>query len=536
MGSTRACSLTEIPVRWTSPAIENAVVPLFPRPWPGVRADPDDEILDGVPLLVRDARHGRSELLGELGKTLIDLDGRLTPTSACQALAIVSAAPRLVLRLDKDARTAYWVSSSNWVDRARRRLDDGGVIAAALASMHGDGRVRESAVTRMVELARPETGPFMVLRTTDWVSQVRSRARAGLTALLHDAPLAWFPVVAPTTFLLSGRGRASAVLQHVNAELWATPEARLRELVGHADRTVGRVAFDIALARRVYRTRDLVTIAVEHSDRPVASRAADAAARDAVWTGNRTVLDSLIRARATQVRALGLTGLVRAGYPQAATEYLADSAALVRSIARDAVRRNGSDPVAWYRATLAGDAASPGALAGLAECGTSSDGALLERYLDHPAARMRAAAVSALREVSAVRPPRVAPLLHDPSARVVRQVVAALRPHATALAPDPLWHLLADPHRHARRAAYGLLRQRAGWPRLLVALLAVTDTDTALARRARTDAVAWARHEPDPPDSPPTELAALTENVRAVLGESIASILRARMRTEDRQR
>lgn len=516
------------------PAIENAVVPLFPRPRTGASANPDDEVLDGVRLLVRDARQGRSELLEELGRALIDLDGRLTPTSACQALAIVSAAPRLVLRLDKDARRPYWASPPNWLDRARRRLGDGGVVAAALASMHGDGRVREAAVARMVELARPETGPFMVLRTTDWVTQVRSRARAGLSALLHDDPVAWFPVVAPTTFLLSGRGRASVVLQHVTAELWATPEARLRELVGHADRTLGRAAFDIALARRVYRTRELVRIAVEHPDRPVASRAADAAARDAVWTGNRTVLDSLIRARATQVRALGLTGLVRTGYPQAAIEYLADSAALVRAIARDAVRRNGSDAAAWYRAKLADDAAPPGALAGLAECGTSSDGALLERYLDHQAARMRAAAVSALRELSAVRPLRVAPLLHDPSARVVRQVVAALRPHATALAPDSLWHLLANPHRHARRAAYGLLHQRAGWPRLLVALLAVTDTDTTLARRARADAVTWARHEPDPPDSPPTELAALTENVRAVLDEATANILHVRVQDHRR--
>ncbi|WP_446216496.1 hypothetical protein [Micromonospora sp. IBHARD004] len=40
-------------------------------------------------------------------------------------------------------------------------------------SSHGDGRVRERAVRAILVDPRPELMPFLVLRTGDWVRQVR---------------------------------------------------------------------------------------------------------------------------------------------------------------------------------------------------------------------------------------------------------------------------------------------------------------------------------------------------------------------------
>ena len=489
--------------------------------------DLDADALDRLRTAVDAARKGHRDTVARLGDMLVNLDGQVGHDDARQVLSLVSVMPWLVLRLDENARSPY-TADPEWAARASVRLRDRGVIAAALASMCSDGRMREAAVALMVELAAPETGPFLVLRTADWVGQVRSRARAGLAVLLHDAPAAWIPTVASTAFLLSRRVRADFARQQVDAALRFVPDAMLGELVARADQATRRAAFDVALSRRVYHTGDLARFAIEHPDRLVALRAAEAAARDAVWTGNRRVLDGLVRARTADVRALGLIGLTRAGQSETAGEHLADDAALVRAIARDAIRPGGRDPAAWYRTMLDGDAARPGALAGLAECGTGSDGALLERFLVHPSARVRAAAVSALRAMSAADPVKIAPLLHDPSARVVRQAAAALRPVATMLDPEPLRGLLTDSRRHARRAAYSLLRRRDGWERLRAALLVVADDDAALAGHARTDVLAWARHEPDPPDPPPAELAALVAQI-ALLGEPTAGLLRARL-------
>lgn len=119
-----------------------------------------------------------------------------------------------------------------------------------------------------------------------------------------------------------------------------------------------------------------------------------------------------------------------------------------------------------------------------------------------------------LTHLSTVRPALVAPLLRDPSARVVRQVGVALRPFAGALDAEPLWRLLSDPRR-VHRPAYALLHRRGGWDALRAALVLAAGSDAPLARRARADVVAWVRHGVDPTGRAPGDLAALARTAVA---------------------
>jgi hypothetical protein len=205
-----------------------------------------------------------------------------------------------------------------------------------------------------------------------------------------------------------------------------------------------------------------------------------------VWTGRHKILHTLAGSPSPHVRALGLTGLIRSGQSTTAADYLDDDSPIVRAIARDAVGRSGAEPRQRYR-ELISTAPTPaaGALIGLGECGTADDAPILQRWLDHAHPRVRAAAVAGLRHLGQVSGDRLAPMLADPSAKVVRQVVSALRPVADSLPEDQLWAMLAHPLRHVRVAGHALLRRRGFWTALRAGLVLAGDRDDSLARTAR---------------------------------------------------
>ena len=87
------------------------------------------------------------------------------------------------------------------------------VLAVGLASMDRDGRIREAAVRRLA--AEPDSiiGPFLALRTTDWVEPVASAA----TELIGEriaTDAAVLIASAPLLFALSDRERGSGPRAH----------------------------------------------------------------------------------------------------------------------------------------------------------------------------------------------------------------------------------------------------------------------------------------------------------------------------------
>ncbi|GAA2807293.1 HEAT repeat domain-containing protein [Kitasatospora sp. CM 4170] len=243
-----------------------------------------------------------------------------------------------------------------------------------------------------------------------------------------------------------------------------------------------------ATAHRV-RLRELAILAETDRDRSVRTHAAEAAARQAVWTHQIDLLHRLARSRHPEVRAAGLTGLMRTGSPQDGLPFLDDSSSLLRALARDAARRTGVDALAHYRTAVRETKPPVGAIDGLAETGTRADGALLTGLLDHPTPQIRVHALRALRGLGALPVARATDLLRDDSAAVVREVATALLPHAEHLPVDLLWDLLADPRRPAlRHAGYRLLARRDRATALRAALLLTGDPNPRLAVRGRADA------------------------------------------------
>ncbi|WP_244200572.1 hypothetical protein [Micromonospora arborensis] len=440
---------------------------------------------------------GRWEALQHLVEVLLEVDAIGAEADSRSALAAVAADPALVVRLDDNVRRApaYGPYREPAMRRVARRFTDAssGPLATALASMHGDGRIRERAVAAILVRPGPEMMPFLVLRAGDWVTPVRERARAGLAMLLSEDPGAWIPAVLPTVLRLDERLRGGFAVNQVRAAMFALTAQVWRGLLGSGSPRERRFLFRTGLAQGWLPLPDLVVNALTDRDVVVRSVAAEAACREAVWTRRPDVLRRLARSTRREVRVVALTGLVRGGHDGEVAAYLDDDAPLVRAVARDAARRLGMDAREHYRHVVGIDDPALGAIAGLSEIGSAADAALLRPLLAHPSARVRAQAVRALRLLDAVVAAELAALVRDPSPAVVREVATALRPLAATLPPDLPWELLADTRVELRRAGYRLLHGRGTDVGLRAGLIAALDVDPRLAERGRADVTRLAR-------------------------------------------
>lgn len=375
---------------------------------------------------VQETLESRGHRGGVLVDALVRVDKSGDAAEITAAFATITETPALVVALDE-----YW--------RYERALDDialslrtgkAGLLTTAIAASHRNGRIRELAVTRILANPRPEILPFLLLRMTDWASPVRDVARMGVVRLLHDDPSTYLRPAAETMLHLRRRRRGGFGVQQLYAAAYDAPVAVLEQLMCSMNSAVRRFALEVRTRRGDLRLDELVRLAVTNSDKGVRARAGEAAARDAVWTGRVDVLRKLAACRHGEVRISALTGLARLGHWEEIAGLLDDRSTLIRALARDAARRTGADAVGWYRSAVSGANPSLGAIAGLAESGREEDGQLLYPLLRHPAARVRAQAVGALRILDAVPVDSVRPMVEDPSGRVVRAALKALKTRA----------------------------------------------------------------------------------------------------------
>ncbi len=331
--------------------------------------------------------------------------------------------------------------------------------APAIALCHPDGRVREAALDAV--RTAPELRPLLVVRCTDWVAPVRAKARAALAELPGDA---LFPL-AGLILRVSRRERGDFARTLLEDALREGPAAGVLALTARPDRATYRLAYRIAVERRLLTPMELAATAATCGDVTLQDLCAEAAARPgaAPDPDAGAVLDRLLAARAPRVRAAGVTALRRAGRHGEAEPFLADRSGVVRACARYVLRQGGVDPLPVYRGLCADPAARPAAAAGLGECGDrATDAETLWALLGHPLPSVRVHAISGLRALDVVERERLTPLLDDPSPAVVRAATRALLPDAAGI-PESLLRERSAPERpRAVRVAADRLLRAAG--------------------------------------------------------------------------
>ncbi|WP_433212459.1 hypothetical protein [Microtetraspora malaysiensis] len=380
------------------------------RIWPLTRAK---SFVDVVPGLVAGVEAGRRHALQDLCATLTNV---ITHDELADRALDVLASGRPTLWLDLDPMLRHsWYDYSGPVPRGRVPAvrEPANSLAVALRACSPDGRRRERAVRDAAVRTDPRLLPVLLIRATDLVKEVRAAALEALASVLTDVATADLLALVPVAVRLGDRRRGAAALAAVRAALLGADDETLATMRGCADPRARRFAYEISLDVGRLRESDLMAAALGEAD--VVSRIRCAEAIDRM--DRPDLLERLLAARSSRVRAVALTGLVRLGRPEHGSGFLGDASSMTRLTAQWAVRRAGGDPAHIYRRLLA---ERPGTevrhlIAGLADCGGRTDADLVRPYLADPRPRVRAEAVRALHRLGA--PMDLVALLGDLSPR-----------------------------------------------------------------------------------------------------------------------
>lgn len=378
--------------------------------------------------------------LGGRAEDVVPLLARLREVAAAgpaydrtAALDALTTAPvQLLPLLDRYARPG---------PAARRPAGPADPLRLLLASLDGDGRIREAAVAGLAGCGGPLPAAALALRTVDWVPEVRERATAAL--VIRSAP---DEVAAAVRLLLrlGDRSRAGGLLAAYRTVLSEPPHRRaVRALAADTDPPARRFGVELALDLGEYVPGDLLRTALHDRDQVCRRLCAQRLLEIDPGQANR-----LLGASGAGVRELAVAALP-ADVPAARlVALLADRARMVRAQARWQLYQRGEPPADVYRKQLhkalrgtAPPRLVAGLAAGLGECGDARDAALLTRLLTMEAPPVRRAAARAVGRLA--KPDELlgllGPLANDSDPGVAREVFEALARVPDEVPVETLW-------------------------------------------------------------------------------------------------
>ena len=392
-----------------------------------------------------------------------------------------------------DSRSRSWLSGLVQDDISRLRSDwrrgAGHRMWTVLGLVSWNGFDREHAIVA-TELRRA-TVALLLVRSTDWVPEVRAAALSRIAAVPPPLLVDLLPLAEQ---LVGERGRAE--------ELGAIVDRRLSDddlrAATHTDdvrarragwrRLVERGAYDAnALRERAVRDPDVVVRATAAGILP------ELPAED-----RRAIARQLVADRVGWLAGRGLDALVELDGEAAIRSALTATSVTLRRRARDWASVRGVDARAVYIARLGRDPADSLALTALAEIGDARDEDVLLDALRDQRGPVRAAALRAVARLnpSAAKEAALDEIVAGTSGRAGRAAATALRGLVLAdgdlrriegVALDP-----ARPDGHRVRAL-ALLRS-ARWRHLSALLQVVATASPPLHHRLQHELGLWVRH------------------------------------------
>jgi hypothetical protein len=263
-----------------------------------------------------------------------------------------------------------------------------------LLACHANGHVREEAIVELASTREPVALRFLILRSTDWVTQVADRASAAAQAQIalpnsSDAVLQSFPLLSRLS--RSARASAQRLLAHIKSFL-LSPEQQslLVAALASPDRHTSRVAASLIDAVGAIPSRAIID-AVSHSR--------DAVTRSSAMTWELVLRESspsiagdlrklFLRDSAAGLRAKALQAHADTnGDAETLHSALLDSSAAVRQTARYYLRDQCDKNyfAELYRGVITSRDDPKNlaiAAAGLGEVGNVFDAALLQSLLE----------------------------------------------------------------------------------------------------------------------------------------------------------
>ena len=405
------------------------------------------------------------------------------------------------------------------------------VLTAALLSMHPNGHVRERAVRQLASVAMPNSIPALILRSTDWVGQVREAAADGLQRLrVALGPAALLPALSllePPRWSARARGdaldetRAWLLTNLTTDELVAAlryRDPKVRQAAARA--LVGRGAAAAAFIAALNQSDPATATIVAQGMSPADWRQPDA-------------IDRALGSKFSQVASTALAWL-QVSDPDRAVEAsitaLMTRSTPTRFLAQHFLRKQGVDARSVYRSAL--QSRPEIALAGLGEIGEAADAQLIAPYLQAPLPAQRASAATALGRLAgrAAEEP-LCDMLADSSPRVARAVSWALiRLGPSSATIERSWQITIEHQQSGtRNATFRLIGSCGRWTALRLACRGVGSIDADLDERCSAllanCMTTWNRSFTSPPAGERAELEALVPVAIRVLDPATVATL-----------
>ncbi|MEO8351707.1 MAG: HEAT repeat domain-containing protein [Chthoniobacteraceae bacterium] len=435
-------------------------------------------------------------------------------TAAVVAALFTRIPPELLPTLDERIRAdSYWACPTDrWrklaagaIDRLRKGPTH--ALVLGLASCHGSGYVRQSAITRLDrEITSGLEIPFLLLRLNDWVSSVRHVAEQSIERRLTDSHRAAYLQNLALVARLRSRLRASKspTLARIEALLRADTAALVRGALASEGRVARRFGLSLALdalcGTDAYDRGAALEQVIGSNDPAVRLQAT-------CWLTQPTapldlqhqILPRLLDDRFVAVRRVAL-GWCAAREPQLhllrLREALLDESCTIRSIAQFHLPK--LEPIDlrdFYRtAVRQRDPRSlNAALGGLGETGRTDDAELVVPSVDAPEPKIRKAALGALAKLALEAHVEIfIGALQAGSPGVSRQARLALNRHAQSVGADRLAAIFADsPHPHVRRQALSLINRLPKWQKLPLLIEIYGGSEDSAQRTAESFLRSW---------------------------------------------
>lgn len=329
---------------------------------------------------------------------------------------------------DSSWRRDAWVASREVSPERLASVSDR-ATALGVASLHASGWVREEAVRLLARSDEPLAIAFLLIRANDWVEQVSQRAMSSIEARLAQRGAGELVPYLDLVYRLEGvrRNDLRSLVHRVEGAI-ASPAASalLRQACTAGTRRSRRRCLELALRVKTFDLRPVLRSSLDDPDPVIRVVVARAVGEAFDADELRRILGEMRSNRSPSVRRAALE-IVADRLPAESRpvqeRLLFDSNAFVRSMARWYLRSTpGFDAAGRYRDALKSGAQEPvAALLGLGETGSGNDAPLVEPFLAHERARLRATAVSVLGRLAPDdHRDRFIQLLADPSPRVAR--------------------------------------------------------------------------------------------------------------------
>jgi HEAT repeat protein len=369
-----------------------------------------------------------------------------------------------------------------------------------LLSFHRNGYVRQAAIRLLADESDGNELPFLLIRQNDWVSVISIEAQQAISDRLRPNYLAHFVAsLALVTHLLELRRRDLSSVFCKVIEMLIQPEhdALLAGAIGARNRSVRRQVVRAAL-----------DVPGEHHARVIRNglASADAIIRLACAYRVRPPLSgdevqqaiaALQRDRSMPVRREGFR-IEADSLPEHALSTweggLLDPSPSIRELSRYSIRQiTAFDAMAFYRRSLAENAALLPAVCGLAECGDATDLPALRGFLIHPQPKFRRAAIRGIAKIGQERAvDELVKSLHDGSPSVLREAKQQLEPYVNAVPGEVLLAVVTNSTAAAaRRCAIQLIFDKGKWQSLPWLIRAASCPDEAVTLSARRFIEAW---------------------------------------------